>query len=74
MRTSRVFKVKSILGHFKRLSVSKNLLRLKYAFLMLWNSISWGHLNFSVQIQLALHPCDPFLVNNRIMTGNIVEK
>ena len=31
-------------------------------------------LKLTVQIQLALHPCDPFLVNNRNVTGNIVGK
>ena len=30
--------------------------------LMLWNSTSWGRLKLTVQIQLALHPCDPFLI------------
>ena len=28
----------------------------------------------NVQIQLALYRCDPFLINNRKMTGNSVEK
>ena len=41
---------------------------------MLWNSTSWSRLKLTVQIQLAFHPCDPFLMNNRNMTGNIVEK
>ena len=26
------------------------------------------------QIPFALHPCDPFLINNRNMTGNSVKK
>ena len=41
---------------------------------MLWNSFSLSHLKLTVQIQLALHPCDPFLINQRNMTGNSVEK
>ena len=36
---------------------------------MLWNSTSWSSLKLNVQIQLALHPCDPFLLSNRNMTG-----
>ena len=31
-------------------------------------------LKLTVQIKLALYPCDPFLINNRNMTGNSVEK
>ena len=42
--------------------------------LMLWNSTSWSRLKLTVQIQLALHPCNPFLINNRNMAGNSVEK
>ena len=42
--------------------------------LMLWNSTSWIRLKLTVQIQLVLYPCDPFLINNRNMTGNSVEK
>ena len=42
--------------------------------LMLWNSTSWSRLKLTVQIQLALYLCDPFLINNRIMAGNSVEK
>ena len=41
---------------------------------MLWNSTSWSRLKLTVQIQLALHPCHPFLKNNRNMAGNSVEK
>ena len=41
--------------------------------LMLWNSTSSNHLKLTVQIQLALHPCDLFLINDRKMTGNKVE-
>ena len=40
--------------------------------LMLWKSTSWSHLKLTVQIQLALHPCDPFLINNCNMIGNSV--
>ena len=40
----------------------------------LWNPTSWSRLKLTVQTQLALHPCDPFLINNRNMTGNSVEK
>ena len=36
---------------------------------ILWNSTSWSSLKLNVQIQLALHPCDPFLLSNRNMTG-----
>ena len=42
----------------KKKNVKKNISRLK----------------LTVQIQLALHSCHPFLINNRNMTGNIVEK
>ena len=42
--------------------------------LMLWNSTSWSRLKLTVQIQLALYLCDPFLINNRNMAGNSVEK
>ena len=28
----------------------------------------------TVQIQVAIHPCDPFLINNRNVAGNSVEK
>ena len=42
--------------------------------LMLWNYTFWSHLKLTVQIQPALHPCDVFLINNRNMTGNSVEK
>ena len=52
----------------------KCFLTLDSAPLMLWNSTSWSRLKLTVQIQLALHPCDPFLINNRIMIGKIVEK
>ena len=33
--------------------------------LMLWNSTFWSCLKLTVQIQLALHPCNPFLIINR---------
>ena len=49
-------------------------LRLESASLMLWNSISWSRLKLTVHIQLALHLCDPFLINNRNTTDSIVEK
>ena len=42
--------------------------------LMLRKSTSWSRLKLTVQIQLALHSCNPFLINNRNMTGNIIEK
>ena len=32
------------------------------------------HFEVAVQIQLALYPRDAFLINNRNMTGNSVEK
>ena len=41
---------------------------------MLWNSTSWSRLKLTVQVQRTLHPWDPFLLNNRDMIGNIVEK
>ena len=41
---------------------------------MLWNSYSWSHLKLTAQIQLAVLPCDSFLINNRNMTCNSVEK
>ena len=42
--------------------------------LIMWNSNSWSRLRLTVKIQFALHPCDPFLINNYNMTGNSVEK
>ena len=42
--------------------------------LMLWNAASWSGLKVIVQIQVAPHPCDPFLVNSDNMTGNSLEK
>ena len=41
---------------------------------MLWNSTFWNHLKLTVQLQLALYPYNPFLVDNRNMTSNSVEK
>ena len=41
---------------------------------MLCNSLSSSRLKLTVQIQLALHPSDPFLINNHNMTGNSTEK
>ena len=41
---------------------------------ILWNSTFWSRLTWAVQIQLAHHPFDPFLINNLIMTSNSVEK
>ena len=41
--------------------------------LMLWNSTSWSRLNLTVQIQLALYPCDLFKKSYRNMTGNSVK-
>ena len=37
-----------------------------------WNSTSWSHLKLTVQIQLALYLWDPFLINNRNVTGKII--
>ena len=42
--------------------------------LMLWNVSSWIHLKSVVQIHFTFHPCDPLLISNCIITGNIVEK
>ena len=42
--------------------------------LMLWNPTSWSHLQLNIQMQLAFHPCDPFLINDYNMMGNSVEK
>ena len=42
--------------------------------LMMQKSALWSHLKLTVQISLAPCPCDPFLINNRNMTGNNVEK
>ena len=42
--------------------------------LMLWNSTSWSRLKLTVQIQLALNLCNPFLINNRKMAGDSLEK
>ena len=44
-----------------------------WKYLMLWNSTSWSRLKLTVQIQLALHPCDPFLISNRNMTGILLK-
>ena len=54
---------------FKGLLVSKNVSEP----LVLWNSIFKSRLQLTVQIQLALHPCDPFLKNNCNMNDNGVE-
>ena len=42
--------------------------------LILWNSTSWSRIKLTVQIQLALYLCDPFLINNRNMVRDSVEK
>ena len=42
--------------------------------LMLWKSTSSFSLNVTVPIQFALHPCDPFFINNCNMIRNSVEK
>ena len=42
--------------------------------LMLWNYTYCSCLKLTVQLQLALHPYDLFLINNRNVTGDIVEK
>ena len=42
--------------------------------LMLRNSTSGSRLKLTFQKKFALYPCDPFLINNRNMTGNSVEK
>ena len=42
--------------------------------LILWNSTSSSRIKLTVQIQLALYLCDPFLINNRNMVRNSVEK
>ena len=41
--------------------------------LMPWNSTSWSCLKLTVQIQLALYPCNLFLTNNCNTTDNGVE-
>lgn len=40
---------------------------------MLWNPTSWSHLELTVQIELALNPCNSFLINDPDMTCNNVE-
>ena len=40
----------------------------------LWYSYVVMLLKLTVQIQLALYPCDPFFINNLSMTGNSLEK
>ena len=42
--------------------------------LILGNLASWNRLKLTVQIQLALHPCDSSSVNNVNMTVHSVEK
>ena len=41
---------------------------------MLWGSTSSCYSKLTVHVQLCLHPSDPFLINNRNMTGNSAEK
>ena len=41
---------------------------------MFCNSTSWSHLKLTVQIQLALYLCNPFLINNCKMAGDSLEK
>ena len=41
---------------------------------MLWNSTSSSRVRVTVQIHVALHPCDPLLIKNRNMTVNSVGK
>ena len=41
---------------------------------MLGNFTSSSHLKSTDQIQLALYSCDTFLINNRNITDNSVEK
>ena len=45
-----------------------------WRFLMRRNCTSWIRQKLTVQIQISLHLCDPFLINNHNMTGNSVEK
>ena len=59
---------------FKRLLVAKICLRLENVPLMLWNSTSCIRLKLTVEIQPFRYPCDPYLINNRNMTDNSVEK
>ena len=59
---------------FKRLLVAKICLRLENVPLMLWNSTSWSRVKLTVEIQPFRYPCDPYLINNRNMTDNSVEK
>ena len=42
--------------------------------LMLSNSISWSCIKSTVQIHLALHPCDTFFINTLSTDANSVEK
>ena len=52
-----------------------SLLRCNYwRSLMLWNSASWSRLKVVVQVQVAPHPCNPFLINSDNMTGSSLEK
>ena len=44
-----------------------------WRFLMVWNFTSWSCLKLTVQVQLYFYLCDPFLINNRNMTGNSIE-
>ena len=72
MRTRRV-RWKAFFIILKGLSISKKFLRLESAPWMLWNSTSWSRLKLTVWIQLALHPWDPFLINNCNMTGSVIQ-
>ena len=59
---------------FKRLLVAKICLRLENVPLMPWNCTSWSHLKLTVELQPFLYPYDPYLINNRNVTDNSVEK
>ena len=59
---------------FKRLLVAKICLRLENIPLMLWNSTSCSRLKLTVETQPFRYPCNPYLINNRNMTDNSVEK
>ena len=41
---------------------------------MLWNSTSYNRLKLTVQTEFALHSLDPFVITNRNITDNSVEK
>lgn len=45
-----------------------------WKYLTLWNSTSWSWLKLIFHIQFTIYLCDPYLINNCIVTGSSVGK